>query len=434
MDEDSLKLLCTGDLHLGRHPTRIPGDLDGPEFSPRSVWLDIVRDAISCEVDAVVLTGDIADRENRYFEAYGAFEAGVIELDEAGIPIIVVAGNHDSEFLPRMVNDIQIDNLHLLGEGGKWGRWTLERDGVVAAHFDGWSFPHQHVSTSPLQQYDLPEADDAPQIGVLHAELDSPRSQYAPVDSSELRSTSGLCWLLGHIHVPGIQIDSDPLVLYPGSPQALDPGERGIRGPWLVSIGSDGKVETEQKPLGTVCYDEIQVDVSGVEDSMAAGAEASAAIQQYVQENLNTRNMAAFLPRVRFIGRTSAHTDLVEDRQTLIDQLVTKHGSVDIHIESVTIDTRPDIDLEAVAEGDGPVSYLAELLLTLRDSESNEEYNQLVDEAHEAMQRAYSADAYNLLRREANVDQPERKKAVELIEQEARIALDTLLRQKEYQT
>jgi exonuclease SbcD len=431
MDNDTVRVLCTGDLHLGRHPTRIPERLDGSAFSPRSVWQSIVQEAIDQEVDAVVLTGDIADRENRYFEAYGAFEAGVIDLDNAGIPTITVAGNHDSEFLPRMVDDIDIEGLHLVGRDATWERWTLEKDGTEMVHFDGWSFPQPHVSTSPLAEYDLPDSDDTPLIGLLHTELDSPRSDYAPVSSTELEETEMAGWLLGHIHVPGIRIESDPTTLYPGSPQALDPGERGIHGAWIISITPDGRVDTEKIPLGTVCYDTIEVDVSGVEDMQAVVPKISTAIDEYVQDNLQSGNASAFLPRISLKGRTAAHTELVDERHSLEDQLATKRGRIDIEIEAVSVDTRPDIDLEARAEGEGPVSYLAELLLTLEEGPPGNQHDQLVDEAHDAMQRAYSGRAYNPLRREATVDSPQRDAAVETLQQEARRLLETLLQQKE---
>lgn len=433
MGDSVTKLLCTGDLHLGRHPTRIPDRLDGSKHSPRSMWRTVVREAIDRDVDAVVLTGDIADQENRYFEAYGAFEAGVIDLDDAGIPVVTVAGNHDCEFLPRMVEDIGLDNLHLLGAEGEWERWTLTKNGTPSLHFDGWSFPRPHVSTSPLATYDLPDADDAPQVGVLHAELDSPRSRYAPVSSSELRSTPKACWLLGHIHAPGTRIEADPMVLYPGSPQALDPGEQGVHGPWMVTVSPNGTVESEQIPLGTVCYDEVRVEVDEAADLQAVGADVSTAIQQHLEEHLETQHLAAFLPRVRLTGRTSVHAELVDGRRDLEEQLTTRHGSVDVQIESVELATRPDIDLEAAADGEGPVAYLAELLLALEDDESSSRYGDLIDDAHEAMQRTHSADAYNLLRREGEVAEPRRDEAVESVTLEARVLLDTLLQQKEAQ-
>ncbi len=431
MVNGSVQLLCTGDLHLGRHPTRIPEPLDGPECSPRSVWQGIVREAIDRDVDAVVLTGDIADRENRYFEAYGAFEAGVIDLDDAGIPVVTVAGNHDSEFLPRMVDDIGLDNLHLLGANGTWERWELEKNGAPAVCFDGWSFPHKHVSRSPLEDYDLPEVDDVPQVGVLHTELDSPRSRYAPVRSQELRDTPAACWLLGHIHTPGIQIETDPMTLYPGSPQGLDPGERGIHGPWVVTIESEGAVTTNQIPMGTVCYDEIRADVSDAADPQDAVATISTEIRRHLQEELDTRSMEVFLPRVRLTGRTAAHTQLVEQKADLEEQPATKHGSVDIRIESITVDTRPAVDLDERADGDGPVAYLADLLLTLEDGDGTDEYNRLIDDAQEAMRDGHSGGAYSLLRRETDIESPDRDAAIETVEQEARLLLDTLIQQKE---
>lgn len=430
MATETIRLLCTGDLHLGRRPTRVPHRLDGPALSPRSVWQDTVREAIRQEVDAVVLTGDIADRENRYFEAYGAFEAGVIKLHEEDIPVVVVAGNHDSEFLPLMVADIDLDNLHFLGSEGTWERWTLEKNGRDALHFDGWSFPTQHFSNSPLDSYDLPESNGVPQVGVLHTELDSPRSQYAPVESTELRNTPTACWLLGHIHVPGIQLDADPIVLYPGSPQALDPGERGTHGPWLVSLDTDGTVGTEQLPLATVRYDEIEVDLSEIEEFEGTGAAVSSAIQEHAADELQTTNLETFLPRIKLTGRTAVHTEIRERRQELEDQLATKYDTVDIEIESVSMETRPDIDLEARANGDGPVGYLAELLLALESDEIQGESNQILEKAYDRLQQAYRGNAYNLLRRETDLGEPGREDAIDVLEQEARVLLDTLLQQK----
>lgn len=428
MDSGPIEILCTGDLHLGRHPTRIPSRLDGRSKSPRAVWQDVVREAITRDVDAVVLPGDVADRENRYFEAYGAFEAGVVELDDAGIPILTVAGNHDSEFLPRMVDDIDSENLHLLGDGQTWERWTLEADGEAIAHFDGWSFDNPHVPVSPLDSYDLQAADDVPQIGVLHADLDATESQYAPVASGELESTPAACWLLGHIHTPGIRGDASPTVLYTGSMQALDPGEPGTHGPWIVSVSSTGDVDVEQRPLGTVHYTDLDVDVADAEDVRAVGAAVTDAVRAYLTD-LDTSNLELLLPRVHLTGRTAAHAAIADELDSLRDQLTFRQGSVDVQAESIVVDTRPAVDLRGLASGEGPVAYLADLLLAL--DEGSQEYSRVVDDASDAMQQAHSADAYSLLRREGETEPPARDDARRTLEQEARLLLDTLLQQKD---
>lgn len=428
---DALELLCAGDLHLGRHPSRIPDELDGRALSPKSVWLSTVQKAVDRDVDAVIVAGDVVDRENRYFEAYGAFEDGVARLEEHTIPVVVVAGNHDFDALPEMADTIDSDMLQFLGRDGEWERRTLRRRGEPVAHFDGWSFPAEHVYESPLEDYDLPDADDAPQIGVVHADLDSRGSRYAPVGSNDLRNTPADAWVLGHIHSPGVRIDARPLALYPGSPQPLDPGERRAHGPWLVTIPPGGDARAEQIPLATLRYDQIDVDVAGVESPQEATATISATITDHVRSDLDTRWLDLSLVRVRLTGRTDAHATLVEHHRSMKRDLGFREGSVSVRIESIEVDTRPAIDLEALARGDDATAYLAEVLLTLESGDPNEQYGDVVDDALAAMRQARSANAYTPLRRETGLDDPDEADAIETLERQARVLLDTLLRQKE---
>ena len=73
MSKEPLQLLCTGDVHLGRRPSRVPVEND--KLSVRRVWDRFVETALNREVDAAVLTGDIVDSENEMYEAYGALSA-----------------------------------------------------------------------------------------------------------------------------------------------------------------------------------------------------------------------------------------------------------------------------------------------------------------------------------------------------------------------
>lgn len=429
--KDAIELLCTGDLHLGRHPSRIPDDLDGPELSPKSVWLSMVRKATDRDVNAVVVAGDVVDQENRYFEAYGAFEEGVAQLHDQGIPVVVVAGNHDFDALPEMVDNLDFDTLQFLGRGGEWERWTLEQDGKPLAHFDGWSFPAEHVYESPLDEYDLSEADDAPQIGVLHADLDSRGSRYAPLQSSELRDTSAVIWLLGHIHSPGLQIDSRPLVFYSGSPQPLDPSEQRAHGPWSITIPQNGEVRAEQVPLASVRYDHVEVDVSGAEAPQEVTSMISEEIKEHVRSELDTRSLELSLVRVSLTGRTDAHSALVDQHRSMERDLGFQEGTVSIRIESIEVDTRPAIDLEDLAEGDNAAAYLAGLLLEIENGDPHENYRNMIDDSLTAMRQAHSANAYNPLRRETELNDPNEADAIESLEQQAEVLLDTLLSQKE---
>ena len=81
----------------------------GRILTAQSAWDFVVDSAIREKADLLVLAGDIVERDNRYFEAWAPLKAGVIRLLHAGLTIAAVAGNHDSEILPKLHDDLRRD-------------------------------------------------------------------------------------------------------------------------------------------------------------------------------------------------------------------------------------------------------------------------------------------------------------------------------------
>lgn len=431
---DALTLLCTGDIHLGRYPSRIPDGLQTSRCSPRAAWHETVDIALERSADAVVLTGDVVDQENRYFEAYGPFEEGIAKLDDAGIPVLAVSGNHDFGVFPDLVDEVDRPNLHLLGRGGEWDRFTLEHDGEVALHIDGWSFPNEYVLRSPLDGYDLDRRDDAPTVGVVHGDLDAAGSDYAPLASDDLRATDADAWLLGHIHVPGPQVDSDPLVLYPGSPQGLDPGETGAHGPWTVTVRDDGTTETEQLPLASVRYDRVAIDVSDAVDETDVVSTLSSRVSDHVRGEVDTGAVDVLVLRVALTGRTGAHADLTGGEGGDITEFRRSYGSVTAIVDRVDIETRPDVDLDAFVDDETPVGYLAGVLQAIEEDRVRDSYPDLVADTVDQMREAHGAGAFRALRQHReSFERPDEGTAVEVLERQTRSLLDNLLAQQESQ-
>ena len=140
-----MKILAVGDMHLGRTPSRLPPEMRAPELGPAEAWRRAVAAALNRDVRAVLLAGDVVDREDDFFEAYRELENGVRTLADAGIDVIGVAGNHDVKVLPRLAR--HIPQFRLLGEGGRWepcridgGRESVDAMGLVLS--PGQS-PHQ---------------------------------------------------------------------------------------------------------------------------------------------------------------------------------------------------------------------------------------------------------------------------------------------------
>lgn len=431
MSRWDVTLLCTGDLHLGRHPTRIPPERDGAGFSPKTVWHETVEKAVEADVDAVVITGDVVDLENRYFEAYGAFEAGARALAQAGIPAFVVGGNHDAETLPRMVDDIGSDTLHLLGRSGNWERHVFELDGKPALALVGWSFPMEHVRSSPLRNYALDPYPGCPTVGVLHGDLGVAESDYAPVSESELSNAQVDAWLLGHIHKPGIRREDSPLILYPGSPQPLDPGEVGAHGPWFVRVDRNGQIETEHCPMATVRYETFNVDVSDLTDAKELPGEVSESLSAHIRQELDSARLALILARVVLTGRSDAHADLAREREVITDQLGLQLNGIPVVVESLVLESRPAVDLEELSQGDSPVAWLAKLLQNLENGRAGNISEDLVEDSLEALRDARWANAYNPLGGRRSTEAPGPAEAYRRLTKQARLLLDVLLEQKE---
>jgi hypothetical protein len=135
----SARLLCTGDLHVGRFPSYVPPD--DRSLSVEAKWSRTVDRVIQEAVDAVVLTGDVADEDNKLFEAFGPLKDGVECLAAAGVRTFAVAGNHDYDALHRLADLLDPSAFTLLeafGNGGAFATSTAQTAGyAVQASFGG---------------------------------------------------------------------------------------------------------------------------------------------------------------------------------------------------------------------------------------------------------------------------------------------------------
>ncbi|WP_240315817.1 metallophosphoesterase family protein [Salinibacter ruber] len=194
MADASCRILCTGDLHLGRYPSRTQSR--DRAWAVDSVWADTVSYAVEQAVDVVALTGDVVDDQNKRYEALGPLQRGLRRLEEAGIPAVAVAGNHDFDALPRLAEMVEAEHFHLLGRCGEWSTVTVAPEGRSPVQFVVWSFREAHEQDAPVESFpDGRLRDDAPTVGLLHTDLNAPGSVYAPVSLGALRQCPVSAWL-----------------------------------------------------------------------------------------------------------------------------------------------------------------------------------------------------------------------------------------------
>lgn len=427
-----MKILCTGDLHLGQRSTRVPDRHARGPIACTDVWRAIVDYAIDQRVDLVALSGDLVDEHNRYFEARGPLEAGLSRLAQAGIDVYAVAGNHDFDVLPSLAADIGLDRFRLLGRGGVWERATVMRGDEPVLHIDGWSFPSRWVHTNPLADYPMRPADDVPVLGLLHADLYNPGSTYGPVALADLQAHPVTLWLLGHIHAPAHHhAPGRPCVLYPGSPQAMHPNEPGLHGPWLVQIDRGQPPVLQQVPLSSVRYCVVELDLTGIDDPEVARSAIYRAVRNELaaaRADDPTGRLRCLSCRVRVSGRTRLHRELDGLLQTAQEDLAVEDGGVTAHIDRFEQATRPLIDLTQLQTRSDPTGELARLLLALdSDAPLPEVYHGLIQRTVAKLRAMHDARWYQVI----DDAPPNAEVARRYLSEQGWTLLDTLLAQRE---
>lgn len=374
------KLVTVGDLHLGRMPSRLPEELAGQarELGPAGAWRRIVDRAIEEGVHVLALAGDVVEEEYDFFEAYRELQSGVERLVAAGIAVRAVAGNHDVQVLPRLAD--QVEDFKLLGRDGVWEQETLSAgDEQLTVH--GWSFPQRTVRISPLAGHQF-ERGSGLNLGLLHCDRDQSGSSYGPVTSAELSAADLDGWLLGHIHKPDSLSVENP-VGYLGSATGLSSGEPGKRGPWLFTIEGGRLVSVEHWSLAPVRWERLAVDLTGIEAAEDARERLLEAIN-----GLDTELSASSSPpeavglRVTFTGRTDRRRSV----QTLLDAenldaLPAGGGHIHYFAERIRHATRPDLDMQALAQRTDPPGLLARRLLVLGREPDDAERCAMIEDA-----------------------------------------------------
>jgi DNA repair protein SbcD/Mre11 len=389
-----LRVLCSGDIHIGRQLSKI-----GTPYRTAEAWRAIVDLAVREQVDMVALAGDMIDAASKSLEALGPMRNGLETLATAGIDTVTVAGNHDYDVLPKLADQVGTERFHLLGRNGQWDRFTLHRNGLPRLHVDGWSFPSAHVTDPPLRQYPFKARDGAPVMSMLHGDVEVPLSHYAPISLGDLRALDVDLVLLGHIHTPKVfQELGSRQALYVGSPWAMDPGEPGLHGVWIATFPESGGVELERIAISPVRYEARTVDVRDVEDEDGFNRLVDRSLLEVGRDALAATDAGLLTTvslRLHFTGESAAHRafPLWVDRAN--SQIATYPvDAVEVIPERFTSDVRPPLDMHDLSRGSGPVAEVARLIVSLDARSQDQPYDELVRTTLSELRNVYDHRDY----------------------------------------
>lgn len=372
----SFRFLHAADIHLDS-PLR---GLAGQEGSAaerirnatREAFELLVGRAIAEQVAFLIIAGDLYDGDWRDYRTGLFFAAQMGRLNEAGIPVFVLHGNHDAQSQITRRLDLPA-NVRVFGSRAPE---TFRLDEIdVALH--GQSFAQRETRDNLVPGYPEP-MPSAFNIGVLHTGLGGMggHENYAPCALADLIAKGYAYWALGHVHQFQI-LHRQPPIVFPGNLQGRHIRETGAKGAVLVTV-RDGDIE-EVTPVPS---DVVRWSLVPVEVEAAAGmAEVLERLRAGLEAELAARADGRLLA-CRFVlrGRTALHEQLVgaEDRLLAEARAIALGLGADVAwVEQVKVATQPSADAVGLS---GRGDALGELLRLLDEAATDPDLIARLDE------------------------------------------------------
>jgi DNA repair exonuclease SbcCD nuclease subunit len=363
-----LKLVHAADLHIDS-PLRGLDRYDGAPVerlrgATRRALENLVSLCVEARADALLLAGDVFDGGWRDFSTGLFFVSQMSRLREAGVPVVLVRGNHDA--VSQVVKALRLpENVHELS-AKKPTTFELP-DVALAVH--GQSFSERIMSEDLAAKYPA-RVGGVFNVGLLHTSIDGREGHapYAPTSVEIMRAKGYDYWALGHVHAREV-VSTEPYIVYPGNLQGRHARETGTKGATVIHVENGAVQRLEHHALDVVRWDALEVDVTAATDATetidlvrdAVGARSTAA---------EGRILAA---RVTLVGATRANGAIRRDAERFINELRSVANDTlgdGVWLEKVRIRTRTHLDFERIREEESAVGHLARRLASIKGDDA----------------------------------------------------------------
>jgi DNA repair exonuclease SbcCD nuclease subunit len=347
--------LHAADIHLDsplKGLSRYEGvPADEVRAAPRAAFDRLIDTALERRVDFVLIAGDLYDGDWKDMGTGLYFAKAMGRLGAAGIPVYLLAGNHDaaSEITRKSP---PIGNVHVFSTR-KAQTHILERHGV-AIH--GHSFAQRAVPENLAAAYPAP-IPGMFNIGMLHTSLGgyAEHEPYAPCTVQELAARGYDYWALGHVHDHAVLHD-DPPIVFSGNLQGRNSRETGPKGAVLVKVAEGGAPRLEFLPMDVVRWLRVPVPADDVADMAGLQANLRAALRHARDSLADGRPL---IVRLSIAGETPLHGALQDVGAGLradVQAIAAEIG--DLWIEKLLVGTSPPPTTASAPQADEIVTLL----------------------------------------------------------------------------
>jgi DNA repair exonuclease SbcCD nuclease subunit len=318
----------------------------------RRAFDNLIDLAVDEEVAFVLLAGDLYDGDWKDYNTGLYFVERMGRLREAGIPVFVIAGNHDAA--SQITKHLRLpDNVKMFA--------TRRPERVVLDDLDvvihGQGFASRAVTEDLSEAY--PQGDPRFfNIGLLHTCLDGKPGHelYAPCSVDGLRSKGYQYWALGHVHKREV-VSRDPWIVFPGNSQGRHIREAGAKGCTLISVDHGEICEVVHHDLDvlrwTLC--EVAANDSETVDDLYEQ------VRDALLQALDAAGGRPVAVRMVLRGACSFHSKIQAEREQWTQEyraLANGLGGAGIWLEKVSHETQPAIAFDSVLGRDDALGGL----------------------------------------------------------------------------
>lgn len=364
------KILHCADIHLDSPLQKLGtyehAPIDRIRGASRRALESMVNLAVEQSVDLVVIAGDLYDGDWHDQNTGLFFVAQSNRLVQAGIPVVVIRGNHDAANvmtsslpLPRNPDGSEI----MLGCERVDQR--MFEDKGLAVH--GRSFRTRAETENLASEYPAPVSGMF-NIGLLHTSLTGAEGHdpYAPCTPAQLTDKQYDYWALGHVHARSeFTLPSGTPIHFSGNLQGRHIRETGPKGCLIVDVDHRNQCTTQFHPLDVVRWETCALQLDGLNHLDGV----TDAFQAWLQKAISDAGDRLLVVRVEFQGTTEIDQLLrrkLKQVRASLQAVAVSHGQDRVWLEDCKIRTNAPARTAHTIDLDGPLESLKAVIQELR--------------------------------------------------------------------
>ncbi|WP_436715866.1 metallophosphoesterase [Roseiconus lacunae] len=316
------KILHAADIHLDSPLQKLDRYENAPveqiRGASRRALEAMTTYAIENDIDLVVIAGDLYDGEWTDQNTGLAFVAQATRLSEAGIPLLVIRGNHDAA--NQMTSSLPLPSQGDVGPiflSEQQAETRVLDDLGIAVH--GQSFAKRAETGNMAAAYPDPISGMF-NLGMLHTGLEgnSMHATYAPCTPQQLSDKGYQYWALGHIHTRADHtLDGGAPIVFPGNLQGRHINETGPKGFVVIEIDDRQRCDHSFHCCDVLRWHECVIDCTDLDHREALFDRFEDEIRAAIAEAEDR----LLITRVRLVGQTKLSSELIRQQDALRGEL-----------------------------------------------------------------------------------------------------------------